>query len=603
MGMGLGVGVDISGVGRIASAGAPWFRNGSAYANSIKALWRLDEASGARADSVGTSHLADNNTVTSNTGIVYPLAAEFVIANSENLSAATSSILNIGKTDASFAIWFRPAAVNVTSTIASKWNTTGLREWQLAQVNADVTFQVSPDGTSSGNGAVTVSGVLAANTWCCAMWRYDSTGNFIGLSVNSAAFSSAAFSSVNGIFPTGSAAFRIAAQSTSGGSVFFGGRIGPCAFGKGYLPTQADSAFFYNLMRPDGVNAITFVGYGGEGDWSADGTEFVYDRRRASDNTYQIFTANSDGSGETCISDPGGSGLTTTAKHNGFPAWHPGGQYIVVQREIDSHADSTAGGTVADLTEPGRGWWNDVWVCKSDGSQWWNLTNYDGFGNDGVLNPRFNHAGTKLLWAHRINGTQGGTAPFATWELKLADFAVTNGTPALSNITTMTPGSLLFYETQGFSLDDTKLIFTANNGSNAYAMDIYTCDLDGSNLTNLTNSSTQWDEHAAWAHHADKIAFMSSRPYSTYNPTAPTWFSTLMSEAMVMDADGGNKRQLTHFNTPGFAEYSSEHSVATVFSWNPQGTKLLCSRLKLGANYDTIAGRELWVVSFNGVYA
>lgn len=217
----------------------PWYRNGSPLANSIVACWPLDEASGTRYDRVGTSHLTDNATVTSAAGISYPLAAEFVIANSEFLSAADSAVLSAADINMWGAGWVRPAAVNVASLVSGKWNTTGNREWQVAQNNADLLIQISPDGTATGNGAVTASSALAANTWLAYMWYHDATNNLIGLSINGGAFSTTSYSA--GCSDKASL-FTIGRQGSA--AAYFGGRQQMVVFGKSYVPTQADSAFF-----------------------------------------------------------------------------------------------------------------------------------------------------------------------------------------------------------------------------------------------------------------------------------------------------------------------------------------------------------------------
>lgn len=58
-----------------------------ALTDSLISFWELEETSGTRYDSHGSNDLADNNTVTSNTGKV-GTAAEFVRVNAEYLSGA-----------------------------------------------------------------------------------------------------------------------------------------------------------------------------------------------------------------------------------------------------------------------------------------------------------------------------------------------------------------------------------------------------------------------------------------------------------------------------------------------------------------------------------
>lgn len=344
------------------------------------------------------------------------------------------------------------------------------------------------------------------------------------------------------------------------------------------------------------VVSCTFLGYGGEVDWSPDGTKIAFDRRDE-DGIYQLFTINPDGTGEVCISDPPGTNGPSATLHHGWPAYHPSGNYIVCQVEHGSSPGFTPPNRY--LTEPGRGWWNNVWVCTDDGSEWWQLLNYPLANNNGVLVPRFSPDGTKLLWARKIGGVTG-PAPLAQWDLQIADFTTPGGVPTISNVTSLTPGGKIFFEAHGFNGDSDRIMFCSNSDTyNLHSYDIFTADLDGSNLTNLTNGEG-WEEHAHYAKHGDYIAYMSSKPYPTYEATE---VSGLKSETYVMDANGDNKRRLTGFNIPGYAEYDAEPSVATSVSWNPTGTQLVVCQMSVGASYDTIAGRRMWIITLNEVYA
>lgn len=347
----------------------------------------------------------------------------------------------------------------------------------------------------------------------------------------------------------------------------------------------------------NGVTSVSFLGNGGEVAWSPDGSKIAFDRRDGS-SLYQLHTINPDGTGEASITL--GTNAPASALHKGWPSYHPSGSYIVCQVEQDDNPQVVDPGP-EDLAEPGRGWWNNVWVCAADGSEWWQLTDYAAASNNGVLVPRFSPDGTKLLWAKKIGGVSG-SAPLGVWNLQLADFAIVAGVPTISNVTTLTPGSKTFYEAHGFNRDSTKILFCADpDGHNLYSYDIYSAALDGSNVTNLTNSEA-WDEHAHIAKHGDYIAYMSSQPYPTYDASLPA-ANGLKSETYVMAVDGSNKRRLTGFNIPGFAEYDAERSVATSVAWNPTGTQLVVCQLMLVANYDTIEGRRMWLVTLDGAYS
>ena len=72
--------------------------------NGLVSYWTLDEASGTRADSVGSNDLTDNNTV-GNVAGVFNDAANFISANSESL--LRSSQITDWQGEWTIATWFK----------------------------------------------------------------------------------------------------------------------------------------------------------------------------------------------------------------------------------------------------------------------------------------------------------------------------------------------------------------------------------------------------------------------------------------------------------------------------------------------------------------
>lgn len=90
----------------------------------LTSLWQLDEASGSRADAIGTNTLLDNNTVTSNPGKVGS-AAQFTRANSEYLNCTPGSLRITD--NSSFAVWgwvYLDSKPTGSMTIAAQWGNT-----------------------------------------------------------------------------------------------------------------------------------------------------------------------------------------------------------------------------------------------------------------------------------------------------------------------------------------------------------------------------------------------------------------------------------------------------------------------------------------------
>jgi TolB protein len=101
-----------------------------------------------------------------------------------------------------------------------------------------------------------------------------------------------------------------------------------------------------------------------------------------------------------------------------------------------------------------------------------------------------------------------------------------------------------------YSPDGTKLAFTSDRDESNY--DIYVKDLASGRLTQLTNDDEAdiSDRRPAWSPDGTKIVFDAE------------------SDLWVIDADGSNRRQLTH--TPGVSEWQA--------AWSPDGTKIAFQR-------------------------
>lgn len=113
---------DISCPAFLAETEAAAGGSGNPLTNSIYAYWKMDEASGNRADSTGRGNtLVDNNTVTSGTGRVGN-GAQFTAANSEWLSVNDNPDVSLGDEDWTFAFWFKQDTLSNYQTAAGKDN-------------------------------------------------------------------------------------------------------------------------------------------------------------------------------------------------------------------------------------------------------------------------------------------------------------------------------------------------------------------------------------------------------------------------------------------------------------------------------------------------
>ncbi len=165
------------------------------------AYWALEEASGTRVDSEPTApahDLADNNTVTSGTGIVGN-AALFVAANNESLTETDTADISTGDIDFSCTLWLKLVTKTTSQSVIGHWGASaGTRSWRLwyNSSSSRFDFHVSSDGsaTSVTNTASTF-GVPATNTWYFIYVSHDSVNNAVNISVNDGAVDSTSYSS------------------------------------------------------------------------------------------------------------------------------------------------------------------------------------------------------------------------------------------------------------------------------------------------------------------------------------------------------------------------------------------------------------------------
>lgn len=224
-------------VALLGGAGGPWYRNGSALANSLVAYWPLDEVSGTRRDVIGANTLTDNNTVTSNPGLVYPLAAQFTAANNESLSIVSNAALELGGSDFWIGMWFKtPAALSGAQILTNKFNSIESNsEYTLFLNGSTLTWRRFPD---TFHDATIAS--LAINTWYFVIASFVNATLVQSLQLNNGTIATATATSAN--------------TSQSGAPVRIGGAtgayssllIGPVTYGKGYVPITADRTYLYN---------------------------------------------------------------------------------------------------------------------------------------------------------------------------------------------------------------------------------------------------------------------------------------------------------------------------------------------------------------------
>jgi len=323
--------------------------------------------------------------------------------------------------------------------------------------------------------------------------------------------------------------------------------------------------------------------------WCDKNRTLAYDRRGA-DRFFDIFLLKPNGDITPLTS--GLKGLPQ--KHNGCPAWHPSGKYILFGCEMEHHPGPSV------LSEPGFGVWCNLYIMEVATRRFWKLTNLPAdISGRGVLHPHFSPDGKKVVWAERIGNLKGVGKNWGEWVIRLADLVFDrDGNPHLQNIKTYAPGEQkCWYETHGFSPDGSKIIFSANaeKGRHPTDLDIYTLNLKTGKLTNLTKSPGVWDEHAHYSPDGKWIVWMSSAGYP-YTLDARKWKTPqtdLRTDLWLMRTDTKKRLRLTHFNEKGHAEFMG-HTIIGDNTWADNGKALIVRLMNVTTATPKTYRIELW---------
>lgn len=306
--------------------------------------------------------------------------------------------------------------------------------------------------------------------------------------------------------------------------------------------------------------------YGGRVDWWK--SNLIAFDRIGKDGWFEIWTMTADGSDQQSLTH-GKSNISRL--HNGNPAGHPSGRFLVFQSlDPDVKAPLAGFGIYKLYTNPGAGFHNNIWLMSADGANVWQFT--DVGRNGGVLHPHFSNGGSILIWAEM---TSPKPKPYGTWVIKKAAFTIQENRPILGEVETMRPGNMQFYETHGFMPADGCILFTGMpEGGTAKDFDIYKYHLATKKLQVLTDPKMEeWDEHAHASPNGEKIIWMSSM--GNHLKLDEMNQRQVKTDYWIMNVDGSEKTRLTRFNVPGAPEYIPGRTIAADVSWSPDSKKVV----------------------------
>jgi Tol biopolymer transport system component len=302
----------------------------------------------------------------------------------------------------------------------------------------------------------------------------------------------------------------------------------------------------------------TLVEHAGRLDWSHATGLIAFDTLGA-DGYYDIGIVRADGSQRRNLT---ARHPDLPSRHVGQPAWHPSGDYLVVQAEKQVHP--RAG--LKRAVEPGAGVYNDLWLLVLESGRAYPLRVVADEPGNGVLHAHFSRDGSQLAWSEMYAPGKifGKRNLLGRWRLMVADFSFETDGPLLSNIRAYEPGGPGFYENHGFSPDGGSLLFSSNfEGKGRLDSHIYTMDLRTERLVRLTQGRG-WNEHAHYSPDGEHIAWMLRNSDRREKGT----------DFWLMRADGSAKRRLTYFNRKGHPHHAGDAVVAADLAWSPDGSSI-----------------------------
>ena len=168
------------------------------------------------------------------------------------------------------------------------------------------------------------------------------------------------------------------------------------------------------------VSRRALTAHGGRVDWCASNNLIAFDRMTGTDSS-EVFVIRPDGSGERCItcSMPGlPKGI------RGQPAWHPSGEFLVIQVQGKFYKGSR-------FEFVSWGIHNDLWLIAANGKWAQRLIETEYLGAS--LHPHFSDTGDRLFWTVRestgkkirqrlFHKTPGKENPWDGWHLAIASF-------------------------------------------------------------------------------------------------------------------------------------------------------------------------------------
>jgi len=246
------VSLSVSGTSVGPVAGAGFFAPRTGLQVGLASYWKLDEAApsgdvSAR-DSIGTVHLASNNTVLSTTGVVGNGRA-FVSASSEHLSATVHPFA-FGDVSFTVAGWVKHTNLSASQWLAGVWDSAGNnRCWGLLYdqtANRYLAVVSSSGAATTAFATANNFGAPSTGTWYFVAFGYDADTDQIWISVNAGTQDTT--SHAGGLFAASTATFHLGASSVP--SSFLNGALDEFGVWNRRLTTDELTALYNSPGMP-----------------------------------------------------------------------------------------------------------------------------------------------------------------------------------------------------------------------------------------------------------------------------------------------------------------------------------------------------------------
>lgn len=209
---------------------------GGALLTNLISYWKMDEASGTRADAHSTNDLTANGVggIGATTGVINN-AADFELDDTDFLTKTSNAALQTGNIDFTIQVWVKAESKPTSMQIMGKW-ASGQKEYTLFYISGSDRFEffVSSDGSAQTSVAANNLGSPSTATWYCIHAWHDATNDQIGIAVNAGTADTSAYSS--GV--TAGTANLTFSQNDDGNNSYWDGPMDEAGFWKRVLTSQ-----------------------------------------------------------------------------------------------------------------------------------------------------------------------------------------------------------------------------------------------------------------------------------------------------------------------------------------------------------------------------